>query len=248
MPNHGHRDGTGAQAGRFATTHWSVVLAAGHSSSLQHQPALSQLCHTYWYPLYAYLRRHGCDAHQAADHTQAFFTRLLEKETLKRVKPEGGKFRSFMLTALKHFISNERVRAAAQKRGGGRAILSLNLEDAENQYVLEPADDLTPDKLFEKSWALTLLKRAMDRLEAEMAAKGKQALFGQLKGYLAAETETIPYQKVAATLNMTEGTVRVSVHRLRRRCRALLRDEIAQTVTSSEEVDDEIHDLFTALG
>jgi len=234
--------------GRFATTHWSVVLAAGHSSAVQHRPALSSLCETYWFPLYAYLRRHGHDSHQAADYVQAFFTRLLEKDYLKKVKPEGGKFRSFLLTALKHFIANERAHDAAQKRGGGRAVLSLDFESAEDRYALDPADNLSPEKLFERSWALTVLKQTMERLEAELVSKGKQKLFHQLKAYIAAETNAVPYSEVAAKLEMTEGAVRVAVHRMRKRCRDLLRDEIAQTVSSEDEIDEEIQGLFTALG
>ncbi|MBL7187449.1 MAG: sigma-70 family RNA polymerase sigma factor [Phycisphaerae bacterium] len=232
---------------RFATTHWSMVLAAGRSSSPRHEPALSTLCQTYWFPLYAYLRRHGHDAHEAADYTQAFFAQMLDKDYLKKVKPEGGKFRSFLLTALKHFIANERARAAAKKRGGGRAILSLDFENAESQYALEPADDLTPEKLFEKSWALTVLERTMDRLGAELASKGKQKLFDHLRVYLAAEPSAIPYREVAAELGMTEGAARVAVHRLRKQCRQLLRDEIAQTVADEGQIDDEIRGLFAAL-
>jgi len=130
--------------GCFATTHWSMVLAAGHSSSPRHEPALSELCQTYWFPLYAYLRRRGYDAHEAADYTQAFFAQMLDKDYLKKVKPKPGKFRSFLLTALKNFVANERARAAAKKRGGGRAVLSLDFENAETQYALEPSDDLSP--------------------------------------------------------------------------------------------------------
>lgn len=240
--------GTQAGGGRFATTHWSMVLAAGRSSADQHGPALSRLCEIYWFPLYAYLRRHGYDSHQAADSTQAFFARLLEKDYLKKVKPEGGKFRSFLLKALKHFIANERAHDAAQKRGGGRAVLSLDLGSAEDQYSLDPADDLSPERLFERSWALTVLQQTMDRLEAEMASKGKQKLFGHLKAYLAAMASTVPYRDIAAEVDMNEGAVRVAVHRLRRRCRDLLRDEIAQTVSSEAEIDEEIQGLFNALG
>ncbi|UCG49619.1 MAG: sigma-70 family RNA polymerase sigma factor [Phycisphaerales bacterium] len=240
-------DSTGPGAGRFATTHWSVVLAAGRSSSPNHEPALSTLCQMYWFPLYAYLRRHGHDAHEAADCTQAFFAQMLDKDYLKKVKPKGGKFRSFLLTALKHFIANERARAAAKKRGGGRPVLSLDFDSAESQYALEPADDLTAEKLFEKSWALTVLERTMDRLRVELAEKGKLKLFDHLRTYLAAEPSSVPYREVAARLGMTEGAARVAVHRLRKRCRELLRDEIAQTVADETQIDDEIRGLFAAL-
>jgi RNA polymerase sigma-70 factor (ECF subfamily) len=233
---------------RFATTHWSMVLAAGRSSSPRHEPALSTLCQMYWFPLYAYLRRHGHDAHEAADCTQAFFAQMLDKDYLKKVKPKGGRFRSFLLTALKHFVANERARAAAKKRGGGRAVLSLDFDSAESQYALEPADDLTAEKLFEKSWALTVLERTMDRLGAELAGKGRERLFDRLRVYLAAEPSTISYREVAAELGMTEGAARVAAHRLRKRCRQLLRDEIGQTVADEAQIDDEIRGLFTALG
>jgi RNA polymerase sigma-70 factor (ECF subfamily) len=247
MPDNKPTNSNAAAAGRFATTHWSVVLAAGRSSSPQHGPALSTLCQTYWFPLYAYLRRHGYDAHEAADYTQAFFARMLDKNYLKKVEPKPGKFRSFLLAALKNFVANERDRATAQKRGGGRTVLSLDFENAENQYALEPADNLSPEKLFEKSWALTVLERTMDSLEAELAGKGKQRLFEHLRVYLAAETSSIPYSEVAGKLGMTEGSVRVAVHRLRKRCRELLRDEIAQTVATEGQIDDEIRGLFAAL-
>ncbi len=233
--------------GRFATTHWSVVLAAGKSSSAQHKQALSTLCQTYWFPLYAYLRRVGYNAHESADYTQGFFAKMLEKHYLRQVKPRPGKFRSFLLASLKHFVANERARARAVKRGGGRTVLSFDFENAENQYALEPADDLSPDKVFEKSWALTVLERTMDRLEAELAGKNKQKLFDHLRVYIAAEASSIPYREAAAELGMTEGGVRVAVHRLRRRCRELLRDEIAQTVAAEDQIDDEIRGLFAAL-
>jgi RNA polymerase sigma-70 factor (ECF subfamily) len=224
-----------------------VILAAGRSSSPRHEPALGTLCQTYWFPLYAYLRRQGYDAHAAADYTQAFFAQMLDKDYLKKVKPKGGKFRSFLLTALKHFVANERARATAKKRGGGRAVLSLDFENAESQYALEPAADLSPEKLFEKSWALTVLERTMGRLEAEMAERGKQELFGHLRAYLAADPSSVPYSEVAGKLDMTEGAVRVAVHRLRKRCGQLLRDEIAQTVVGEQQIDDEIRGLFSAL-
>lgn len=232
---------------RFATTHWSVVLAAGSPSSSHYQEALGTLCRTYWFPLYAYLRRNGYDTHQAEDHTQAFFTYLLEKRGLRVVDPERGKFRSFLLATLKHFVADERDRARAQKRGGGRKILPLDFENAETRYSFEPAHQLSPEKLFEKSWALTVLARTMARLKAESVSTNKQKLFDRLKIYLTAKRDSIPYRDVAAELDMTEGAVKVAVHRLRTRYRELLRDEIAQTVAAEGEIDEEIRDLFTAL-
>lgn len=235
-------------AGRFATTHWSVVLAAGRPKSASYQQALETLCQTYWFPLYAYLRRQGYDSHQAEDYTQAFFADLLAKGGLRLADPKRGKFRSFLLTSLKHFLSNERARARAKKRGGGRKVLSLDFENAESQYALEPRDELSPEKLFERSWALTVLARTMARLQAEAVSTNKLKLFDHLKNYLTAEKGSVPYHDAAAELDMTEGAVRVAIHRLRRRYRELLRDEIAQTVTSDDQIDEEIRDLFTALG
>ncbi len=235
-------------AGRFATTHWSVVLAAGRPKSASYTQALETLCQTYWFPLYAYLRRHGNDSHQAQDYTQAFFTALLDKGGLGLADPKRGKFRSFLLASLKHFLSNERARARAKKRGGGRKVLSLDFENAESQYALEPRDELSPEKLFERSWALTVLDRTMTRLQAEAIRTNKQKLFDFLKVYLTAEEGSVPYRDAAVELDMTEGAVRIAVHRLRKRYRELLRDEIAQTVTSDDQIDEEIRDLFTALG
>ena len=234
--------------GRFATTHWSVVLAAGRPKSATYQQALETLCKTYWFPLYAYLRRNGYDGHRAQDYTQAFFTGLLAKGGLGLVDPKRGKFRSFLLASLKHFVSNERARARAKKRGGDQKVLSLDFENAENQYALEPRDDLSPEKLFERSWALTVLERTMDRLKEESIRTDKQKIFERLKSYLIAEKSSAPYSDAAEELNITEGAVRVAVHRLRKRYGELLRDEIAQTVTSDEQVDEEIRDLFDALG
>lgn len=234
-------------AGRFATTHWSVVLAAGQPESARYQQALEALCRTYWFPLYAYLRRQGYNAQKAEDHIQAFFASLLEKRGLRLADPKRGRFRSFLLTALKHFLANEHARAQAQKRGGGRKFLSLDIENAESQYIREPYDELSPEKLFERSWALAVLDRTMARLQAEAANVKKQKLFDCLKVYLTADKGAIPYQEMAARLKMTEGAVKVAVHRLRRRYRDLLRDEIAQTVTTEEQISEEIRDLFAAL-
>jgi RNA polymerase sigma factor (sigma-70 family) len=232
---------------QFATTHWSVVLAAGKSSSANQKRALETLCQSYWFPLYAFLRRKGYDNHQAEDHTQAFFAHLLEKHHLQIADPKYGKFRSFLLIRLKGFLSDERDRSQAQKRGGGRKILSLSFENAEGQYALEPVDRLSPEMLFEKSWALTVLERTMDRLEADMVKKNKQKLFEHLKVYLTTDKDAIPYQDMATELAMTEGSIGVAVHRLRRQYRKLIRDEIAQTVGDEDQIDEEMGCLFAAL-
>jgi len=234
-------------AGRFATTHWSVVLAAGEPDSTRHRQALEALCRTYWFPLYVYLRRQGNDAGQAEDYTQAFLAFLLEKQALSKADPKRGRFRSFLLASLKNFLANERARAAALKRGGGRKVLSLDIENAERRYALKPVDESSPEKLFERSWALTVLDRTMDRLQSEAATAQKQKLFAALRVYLTADKSSVPYRRMAAELNMSEGAVRVAAHRQRRRYRELLRDEIAQTVTTEEQIDQEIRDLFAAL-
>jgi len=247
MSNKTPKYSTPSGDGQFATTHWSIILAAGDSAAALHEPALDTLCHTYWFPLYAYLRRRGYDTHQAEDYTQGFFAGILERKGLRKADPKYGKFRSFLLTCLKNFLADEWDRAKAQKRGGDKKVLSLDFDAAASRYDREPADSLSPEKLFERSWALTVLTRAMDQLKAESAASDKQQLFDRLKVYLTAEKDAVSYRDVAAELNMTEGAVKVAVHRLRRRYRELVRDEIAQTVTTEAQVDEEIRDLFAAL-
>lgn len=247
QPHNLQASSAGRGDGRFATTHWSVVLSASRPESAHYHQALESLCRTYWFPLYAYLRRHGYRADEAEDHTQAFLACLLEKHGLRLAEPKRGKFRSFLLASLKHFLANERARAGAQKRGGGRKVLSLDCESAETQYALEPRDELSPEKLFERSWALTVLDRAMTRLKAEAVAAKKQEQFDRLKMYITTGKNAIAYRKVAAELKMSEGAVKVAVHRLRRRYRELLRNEIAQTVATEDQIDEEIRQLFAAL-
>ncbi|UCE47191.1 MAG: sigma-70 family RNA polymerase sigma factor [Phycisphaerales bacterium] len=232
---------------RFATTHWSVVLAAADSASPEHEQALSRLCQTYWFPLYAYLRRRGHDRHQAEDFTQAFFVQMLDKRRLSGVSPKPGKFRSFLLTALKNFVSDEYDLARAIKRGGTQKTISLNFQIAESQYTLEPTDELSPERLFERAWALTVLEQTMNRLEDEMTNTNKKELFDSLRVYVCGEPATATYGAVAVQLNMTENAVKVAVHRLRRRYRALLRNEIAQTVLTENQIDEEISHLFAAV-
>lgn len=247
MPDNNDISLTPSGTSRFATTHWSVILAAGDSSSQRHEQALSTLCQTYWFPLYAYLRRQGHKAHQAEDYTQAFFAQILEKNYLCDIKRKPAKFRSFLLMALKRFIADQQCRARAVKRGGGHKMLSLNFEGAESQYALEPASELSPEKVFDKSWVLTLLEQTMTRLETELAGMNKQKLFEILKVYLAGKEVSIPYRDLAVQLDMTEGAVKAAVYRLRRRYREILRDEIAQTVTTGDQIDDEIRGLFATL-
>jgi RNA polymerase sigma-70 factor (ECF subfamily) len=231
----------------FATTHWSVILAAGNQSSPDYTRALSTLCETYWFPLYAYLRRRGYNRQQAEDYTQSFFASLLERQSIGKADPEKGKFRSFLLASLKHFLADEYDRTEAQKRGGGRKSLSLDIEDGETRYSREPVDTLSPEKLFERYWAQMVLKQAMARLKAEYVNADKQQLFEHLKAYLTMEPGSMSYHSVAARLNMTEGAVKVAVYRLRQRYGELVREEIAQTVTTTEQIEDEIRELYSAL-
>jgi RNA polymerase sigma-70 factor (ECF subfamily) len=227
--------------GRFATTRWSLVLAAPQS-----QEALASLCAAYWYPLYAYVRRRGHAPEEAQDLTQEFFTRLLEKDYLRVVDRAKGRFRSFLLTACQHFLSNERDRARAQKRGGDRLHVPL-IPDAEVRYAREPAHTLTPEKLFERRWALTLLDQVLIRLREEWQRAGKAPLFEALKTCLTGEKSAVPYAEVAAEQGMTEGAVKVAVHRLRRRYRELLRKAIERTVDEPSQVEEELRELFAAL-
>jgi RNA polymerase sigma-70 factor (ECF subfamily) len=223
-----------------------VVLTAGRSDVPQARDALEKLCQTYWYPLYAYVRRRGYAQADAEDLTQAFFSRLLEKNWIGSADREKGRFRSFLLTAMKWFLADEWDKARAQKRGGGR-IVSLQFDAADTRCAREPVDTLTPEQSFEWRWALTLLERVMSRLQAEFARDGKAELFEALKPCLLGERTTQPYAALASTLAMTEGSVKVAVHRLRQRYRQLLRDEIANTVANPEEVEEELRYLFAVL-
>jgi len=236
-----------ADQGRFATTHWSVVLEAGREESAQAGEALEQLCRTYWYPLYAYVRRKGHDPNDAQDLTQEFFARLLRGNFLNTVEQRKGKFRSFLVASLEHFLVKEWVRANRQKRGGGQAILSLDEEGAENRYALEPAGNLSAQKLYERRWAMTLLDRAMKRLGEECHQHGKRELFECVKNLLSGDAQEEGYRELAAGVTMSEGALRVAVHRLRQRYGILLREEIAQTVATQAEVDEEVRCLFAAF-
>ena len=230
----------------FETTHWSLVLAARDRAEPGADDALASLCTLYWYPLYAYVRRRGHSADEAHDLTQEFFARLLEKDFLAAVDRGKGKFRSFLLAAYNHFLANERDRARAKKRGGGRALLSLDAADAEGRYRAEPAGGLTPEKLFERRWALALLQQVMGRLRAEFEAKRKGPLFDRLRGFLVGD-KGAGYREAADELGLSEGAVKVAVYRLRQRYRELLHEEIGRIVGSAEEVEEEIRALFAAL-
>lgn len=209
---------------------------------------MATLCQTYWFPLYAYVRRRTPDVHEAQDLVQSFFVRLLEKDLLAVADPERGRFRAFLLTALKHFLTNEWAKDRTQKRGGGRNALALDFDSGESRYNSEPAHDLTAERLFEQQWALTLLDRTLGMLRAEYAAAGKEQQFDHLKHFLRADRGESSYSGAAQALGITEGGAKVAAHRLRKRYRELLRSELAQTVAEPVEVDDEIRHLFTALG
>jgi RNA polymerase sigma factor (sigma-70 family) len=237
----------GPALSHFATTHWSIVLSAGDRDSPQAHEALASLCQTYWYPLYAFIRRQGFSAEESQDLTQEFFARLLEKDFLATVNRDKGRFRSFLLAACKHFLANERDRAGAKKRGGDQRFISIDLPDAENRYSLEPAHELTPEKLFERRWVLTLLEQVLTQLREETAQAGKADLFDLLKTYLTGEGNQTSHRQTGEELGMSEGAVKVAVHRLRKRYRELLREEIAKTMNESDSVEDEIRHLFAAL-
>jgi RNA polymerase sigma-70 factor (ECF subfamily) len=235
----GHRD--------FATTHWSIVVAAGNQDPQKADEALAQLCEAYWYPLYAYVRRRTGSIEDAQDLTQAFFAKLFEHRLYAAADPERGRFRAFLLTACKHFLTNEWHKARSFKRGGRRRILSLDFEAGESRYSAAAIDPTTGERLFERQWAMTLLERVLERLRAEYAAKSRLRYFDTLKSFLAGAPAAGGYAEPARTLGLSETTAKVAAHRLRKRYRELLRDEILTTVRSPAEIDDEIRDLFAAL-
>jgi RNA polymerase sigma-70 factor (ECF subfamily) len=237
----------GGRAPIFVTTHWSVVLSARRKDSPQSAVALETLCRTYWYPLYAYVRRQGHSPPDAQDLTQEFFARLLEKDYLKAAAQEKGRFRTFLIVALKRFLANEWDRARAQKRGGGQVVLSLDTELAEQRYRIEPVQDSTAEKVFERRWALTLLDRTMARLRQEFGGAGKSEEFDRLKACLTADRGEICYMEIATALGMSEGTARVALHRLRKRFREIFREEIAHTVSGPEEIEEEVRYLMGVL-
>jgi RNA polymerase sigma-70 factor (ECF subfamily) len=219
-------------------------LAARDAPTSEAREALEDLCRAYWYPLYAFVRRLGEGPDDARDITQAYFTRLLEKGYLDDYDPDRGRFRVFLMASIRNFLSKERKRAQALKRGGGAEILSLDERDAEGRYSHEPAEPLTPEQVFERRWALTLLERVLVRLQAELAAAGRGREFERLRGFLTGEQPKLAYRDVGAELGLSEAAVKTAVHRLRQRFGALLREEIAGTVAGPHEVDDEVRHLL----
>jgi DNA-directed RNA polymerase specialized sigma24 family protein len=236
-----------SRAGRFDTTHWSVVLAARDRDAPRAERALSILCAAYWYPLYAFIRRQEHDPDRSADLTQEFFARLLEKDSLKAVDRAKGRFRSFLLAACTHFLANERDRTRALKRGGDRPVVSIDVRDAEGRYRAEPAHELTAERIFQRRWALTMLEGVLDRLAVESRLAGKGPMYERLKFTLTGAEGHVPYARVGAELGLSEAAVKKAAERLRRRYRELLRERIAETVADPAEVDDEIRDLFAIL-
>lgn len=238
----------GAPAGGvFVTTHWSVVLAAAQPGNAQARIAVEQLCRGYWYPLYAYVRRRGYLPPDAQDLTQGFFSRLLEGNWLARADRNKGRFRTFLLTAMERFLANEWDKAHALRRGGGQPPLSLQLDTGETRYNAEPVDPRTPEQAFERSWALALLGQVVQQLEQEYRSQNRADLFAALRPHLIGDRDLLPYAQLGEQLGLTDGAVRVAVHRLRQRYRELLRAEIARTVVSAAEVDCEMRHLFNVL-
>jgi RNA polymerase sigma-70 factor (ECF subfamily) len=231
----------------FATTHWTVVLSAGRSETTRGKEALGALCETYWYPLYVFVRRQGYSPHDAQDLTQGFFEKLLGSESLANVSPEKGKFRTFLLVAMKRFLANEWHRANSQKRGGGSFRVPLQGHTAETRYIAEPIEELTAERLYERRWALTLLERVLERLEREFSESGQGKQFDKLKPYLMADKGSIRYAESGADLGISEGAVKVVVHRLRRRFRELFREEVAHTIAETGDLDEEIRHLLSAF-
>lgn len=233
--------------GGFATTRWTTVNAVRQTSESQAANALAELCEAYWPPLYAFLRRRGYRPEEAQDLTQGFFARLLETGSLRTADPARGRFRSFLLTALKRYVINEHERSTAARRGGGQAHFSLDFDEAERVYASEPSTDETPERLFDRRWATIALDRALQRLRAEYIGLGQTPLADALLPYLTDTGELPPYRVVAARLEISEGAVKVAVHRMRHRYGGILRSEIAETVLGEEEVEAELRELLRAV-
>jgi len=247
MDSRDHTSASERPADVFVTTRWTVVLHAGHKSSPQSDRALGELCQTYWYPLYAYVRRQGKTKEDAEDLVQAFFEKFLAKNYLEGLSAGRGKFRAFLLASLKHFLANEWDKSQRQKRGGGAPHLSLDWQSADQRFHLDPPDPRSPDRIYDREWALALLEQVIHRLRQECVAEGKEKLFEQARGFLMIGESVIPYARAAEALGLDEGAVRVAVHRLRSRYRELLRNEIAQTLDDSAQVAEELRSLQAAL-
>lgn len=235
-------------ASDFLSTHWSLVLSAGRADDTSAQNALAFLCQRYWYPLYAFVRTRGFTPDRAEDVTQGFFARLIEKQVLGQATPTRGRFRSFLLASLRNYLANEWDHAGAHKRGGAHRLLSLDFAAGESKLRFEPAHDLTPEKIFDRAWAVQLLELVVGRLRQEFVDKGKATEFDALQPFLAGKHGDAPYERAATEMGLTIEAVRQAAHRLRKRYRELLREEVAGTVATNDEVEDEIRGLFDALG
>ena len=231
----------------FATTHWSIVLAAGATSRPGAQEALERLCRTYWSPLYAFIRRRGYPAADAQDLTQGFFAYILDRQLVLKADPEIGRFRSFLLGSLKHFLAHEHERASALKRGGGREIISLEALESEERSRWEPLDLVTPEAIFDQRWALQQIENSLKNLRTEYASAGRVALFDLLKDYVWGEKNALTLVEIAESLDLTEEAIKKAVQRLRQRFRDCLRAEIAQTVAMPDQIDEELRYLSAAL-
>jgi RNA polymerase sigma factor (sigma-70 family) len=236
---------TGAGSSQFPTTRWTLVVAAGDPQRKEARSALVSLCQNYWYPLYAYLRRRGYSADEAQDLTQEFFMRVLEGRYLDRADPEKGRFRSFILTSLRFFVADEEDRQRARKRGGG-TVVSLEFSSGEERYQREPAHDETPERIFERRWALAVLDRVVEKLRNEFVHHGRLEHFERLKVFLLGQSEA-SYAALAREMNTSEGALKVAIHRLRKRYRELFRQEIADTVADPVEVESELRFLAAVL-
>jgi RNA polymerase sigma factor (sigma-70 family) len=242
-----HSADLNGHAHEFATTHWSLVLLAGGSQSEDSRLALESLCRSYWYPLYAYVRRHGYSSEDAQDLTQEFFARLLERRYFQRADPDRGRFRTFLLCSLKNFLVSEWKKSRAQKRGGARALLSIDEQDPEGRYLSEPVDGLTPERIYEKRWAVTLLERVMAQLRERYSVEMKSDLFEALSPHFWADEAQCGYAEMTARLQMNEGALRVAMHRMRDAFRKALRAEVSKTVEHPHEVEEEIRYLVAVL-
>ncbi len=231
----------------FVTTHWSVVVAAGRTQTADSRGALAKLCETYWFPLYAFVRRRGYSPEDAEDLTQEFFSRLLQHNWVADADQAKGRFRTFLLAALTRFLANEWDKVRAQKRGGGAKAVQLDTALAEGRYTLHSTSPATPDQFFDRQWAMTLLERTLHRLQSEHDTAGKSDEFKSLSPFLTAERGAIPYAELAEKLKLTEATARQAVHRLRKRFREVFREEIQETIAAEDELEDEIRYLLSAL-
>ncbi len=243
-----HNEQTGRENRRFQTTRWSLVLLAGQSGSIEGRDALGELIESYWYPLYAYSRRSGCNEHDASDLTQGFFAALLQERKLLVATATRGRFRSFLLSSFKNFSANRKRDAKALKRGGGVIVHSLQFQDSENRYAHEPFTDETAEQLYERSWVNSLLSRVEVRLGEDYHHAGRDEIFRLLHPHLMNRSDALPREKIGIELNLSSAAIAMSLHRMRQRYAELVREEVAATVESPDEIDDELRHLMTVVG